>query len=122
MAMVGRRVLLVEDNPDGRATLQILLNSWGHQVEVAEDGRVGVEKALAWHPEVAVVDIGLPFLDGHEVARHIRAAFGENVFLIALTAFGQPRDRQRAMESGFDTFLTKPADLDELARLVAHRC
>jgi CheY-like chemotaxis protein len=113
-----RRVLVVEDNPDGRASLQYLLGCWGYQVEVAGDGPSGLEKALTWEPDVAVVDIGLPFLDGNEVARRIRAAVHEKIFLIALTAYCQPSDRLRALASGFNAFLCKPADLDELARLL----
>jgi len=114
----SRRVLVVEDNPDSRETLRTLLELWGHHVEVAGDGRQGVEKALDWRPEVAVVDIGLPLLDGYEVARRVKAAL-DGVRLIALTAYGQPQDRRRAFEAGFDIHLTKPADPDELRRLLA---
>jgi CheY-like chemotaxis protein len=85
------RVLLVEDHPDGRETLKLLLELCGYQVEAAADGRQGVEKGLAWRPEVAVVDIGLPLLDGYEVARRLRAALGGRVRLIALTAYGGRR-------------------------------
>jgi CheY-like chemotaxis protein len=112
------RVLVVEDNPDGRVSLQLLLQAWGYDVDVAENGSKGLEKALSWQPESAVVDIGLPGLDGYQVARRIRAALDERIRLIALTAYGQPEDRERAMSEGFDAFLTKPADLDELARLL----
>ena len=73
-APAPRRVLIVEDSPDGRAMLRLLLELYGFQVEEAADGRQGVEKALAWRPEAAVVDIGLPVLDGYEVARRLRAA------------------------------------------------
>ncbi len=112
------RVLLVEDKLDGRATLQNLLELWGHQVEAAADGRQAVEKGLAWRPEVAVLDIGLPLLDGYAVARQLRAALGGRVVLIALTAYGSPEDRQRAFDAGFDHHLTKPADPKELLRLL----
>lgn len=115
-----RRILVVEDNPDGRVSLQYLLNCWGYEVEVAEDGPSGLEKALSWHPDVAVVDIGLPRMDGKELARRIRAATAENILLIALTAYCQPAERVAALHSGFDAFLCKPADLDELSRLL-HR-
>ena len=114
----SRRILVVEDNPEGREMLQILLQVWGHQVEVAADGLQGVEKGLAWRPEVAVVDIGLPLLDGYQVARRLRAAFGDCILLIALTGYCQSEDRRRAVEAGFDVHLTKPADLDELSRLL----
>jgi CheY-like chemotaxis protein len=115
----SRRVLVVEDNPDGRAILRTLLRMWGHLVEVAEDGAAGVRKALDWRPEVAVVDIGLPVLDGYEVARRVRAALGRDVFLIALTGYGSPEDRARAFAAGFDAHLTKPARPEELHTLLS---
>ena len=74
-APASLRALVVEDNRDARETLQFLLRTWGHRVEAA-DGRQGVDKGLAWRPEVAVVDIGLPLLDGYAVARQLRAALG----------------------------------------------
>lgn len=115
IANTARRVLVVEDNPDSRETLRLLLNLWGHQVEVAEDGVTGVEKALGWEPEVAVVDIGLPKMDGYEVARHVRAALRDRIFLIALTGYSQYQDRQQALDAGFDVHMTKPADLEKLS-------
>ncbi len=115
----AHRVLVVEDNPDGREILKLLLELYGHEVEVAADGRQGVEKALAWGPDVAVVDIGLPGLDGYAVARRLRAALGGRVVLIALTAYGQPEDIRQASEAGFDHHLTKPAEADRLLRLLA---
>jgi CheY-like chemotaxis protein len=118
-APAPRRVLIVEDSPDGRAMLRLLLELYGFQVEEAADGRQGVEKALAWRPEAAVVDIGLPVLDGYEVARRLKAALGGRVVLIALTAYGKPEDIRRACEAGFDYHLTKPADVEELLRLLA---
>src|SRR4051812_41017617 len=108
------RVLVVEDNPDGREVLRALLEHWGHEVEAAGDGQQGVDKALAWGPDAAVVAIGLPLLDGYQVARRVRAALANRVRLIALTAYGSPEDRRRAYESGFDVHLTKPADPQEL--------
>jgi two-component system, sensor histidine kinase len=119
MNAVPRRVLVVEDNPDSRESLRMVLELYGYRVEVAEDGRQGVEMALAWGPDAAVVDIGLPLLDGYAVARRVRAALGANIRLIALTGYAQYSDRQRAFEAGFDAHLTKPTDLDELSRLLA---
>lgn len=109
------RILIVEDNVDGRDSLQTLLQLLGYQVETAADGLEGVTKALAWRPHVALVDIGLPGLDGYEVARRIREALGLGVFLIAYTAYSQPRDREQALEAGFDVHLAKPVNLDELS-------
>ncbi len=114
----GRRVLVVEDNPDGRETLRLMLQMWGHQVEVAADGQQGLEQALAHRPEVALVDIGLPVLDGYEVARRVRAALGRGIFLIALTGYGQPHDSRRAFEAGFDAHLVKPAEPEDLHDLL----
>ncbi len=115
----SRRILVIEDNPDGREVLRLLLGMWGHHVEVEEDGHRGLGKALSWRPEVAVVDIGLPFLDGYEVARRVRAALGRGVLLIALTGYGSPEDRALAFAAGFDHHVTKPADPEELQRLLA---
>lgn len=116
-----RRVLLVEDNPDSRDTLRALLEAWGHRVEVAADGAAGLEKALGWRPDVAVVDIGLPLLDGYGVARGVRKVMRDGVFLIALTGFAQPDDRRRAFEAGFNVHMAKPADFDVLAQLLDER-
>jgi CheY-like chemotaxis protein len=109
-----RHILLIEDNPDGRESLRILLSVMGHQVDVAADGIEGVQKALAVHPDVAIVDIGLPRLDGYQVARRIRAAFGRRITLIAYTAYDQEDTGQLVAEAGFDAHLVKPVELSEL--------
>jgi len=110
----ARRVLIIEDNPDGLETLRLLVGMWGFAVEVAEDGLGGVRKALDWEPHIAIVDIGLPLLDGYEVARRVREALGERVLLIALTAYDGADNHRRALDAGFDIHMAKPADLDEL--------
>ncbi len=115
----SRRVLVIEDNPDGREILRLLLGMWGHHVEMEEDGPRGLGKALSWRPEVAIVDIGLPLLNGYEVARRVRAALGRGVLLIALTGYGSPEDRALAFAAGFDHHITKPANPEELQRLLA---
>jgi signal transduction histidine kinase/ActR/RegA family two-component response regulator len=114
----SRRILVVEDGEDNRETLQDLLTDLGHEVHVAADGVEGVERALALRPEVALVDIGLPLLDGFEVAQRVRAATGAAMFLVALTGYGQPEDRARAAAAGFDAHLTKPMDIDALERML----
>lgn len=81
---------------------------------VAGDGPEGVERARGFAPQVAIVDIGLPGLDGYEVARQLRATLGHEVMLIAMTGYGQPEDRQRALAVGFDIHLTKPVDAEVL--------
>jgi CheY-like chemotaxis protein len=112
----GRRhVLLIEDNADGRESLRMLLSFLGHRVDVAADGVEGVQKALALHPDLALVDIGLPRLDGYEVARRIRAALGDSVVLIAYTAYDSADTDRRVAEAGFDAHLVKPIELSELS-------
>jgi CheY-like chemotaxis protein len=115
----SRRVLVVEDNRDTREMLRFLLRVWGHQVEVAGDGEQGLNKALGWRPEVAILDIGLPQLNGYELARHLKAALGGEARLTALTGYGSDGDSERAFAAGFDHHLTKPADPEELRCLVA---
>lgn len=115
----GRHILIVEDNQDGRESLAMLLELVGHRVEVAEDGPRGVEAALATPPEVMLIDIGLPGLDGYGVATRVRAALGGGVLLVALTGHSQPEDRLRAAEAGFDAHLAKPVGLGELQALLA---
>jgi CheY-like chemotaxis protein len=90
----------------------------GYEVESASDGPEAVRKALSWQPDVAVVDIGLPGLDGYEVARRIRAELADRIRLVAFTAHGQPEDKARAVDAGFDAHLAKPADADDLLRLL----
>jgi CheY-like chemotaxis protein len=109
-----RRVLIVEDNPDSRESLQRLIRMCGHEVAVAEDGPRGVSQALNWEPDIAIVDIGLPVFDGYEVARRIRESRGPRPRLIALTGYTGAEVRRRAFEAGFDEHLAKGTDLDHL--------
>lgn len=113
-----RRVLVIDDHVDSRETLRLLLELAGHQVEVAEDGARGVQVALAWRPDVAVVDLGLPLLDGYAVAREVRAVLKDGIRLIALSGSSEPEDCQRVRDAGFDAHMSKPADFEELTRLV----
>ncbi|WP_434385946.1 response regulator [Melittangium boletus] len=116
--MGARRVLLVEDNEDTREVLRELLEMWGHQVEVAEDGFKGVERFPSQRPHVALVDLGLPGMDGFQVARRIRESEGgQDVYLVALTGYSGEH-RTRAVEAGFDLHLVKPVRPDELERLL----
>jgi signal transduction histidine kinase/CheY-like chemotaxis protein len=114
----ARRILIIEDQADARRALQRLLQIWGHHVDVAEDGPRGVETAATCNPDLALVDVGLPGLDGYEVARRIREKLGATIRLVALTGYGQPEDKQRAYDAGFDQHLVKPVDRDELERTV----
>lgn len=114
-----REILVVEDNDDSRELLSALLRRAGHHVQDAADGVAGVELALAETPQVVLIDIGLPGLDGYAVARRVRRALGRDVLLVALTGYGQPDDQARALDAGFDVHLTKPVDFARLAQLIA---
>ncbi len=116
---VALRVLLVEDNPDSRDMLQTILKLDGFQVEIAEDGQQGLDAILTRRPDVALIDIGLPMLDGYEVARRVRQQFGpSDVRLVALTGYGQAKDRDAVFQAGFDEHIVKPVDPVDLARLL----
>jgi signal transduction histidine kinase/ActR/RegA family two-component response regulator len=112
-------ILIIEDNTDARTTLQQLLTLLGHRVETAVNGVQGVEAALAGRPRIALIDLGLPGVDGLEVARQVRAGLGDAVRLIALTGHASVEDRRGALDAGFDAHLAKPVDLEALNRLLA---
>jgi signal transduction histidine kinase/ActR/RegA family two-component response regulator len=114
------RVLLVDDHDDARGMLRVMLELLGYHVIEAEDGLKGVAAASSQRPDVAVVDIGLPGIDGYEVARRLRADEGtRGMGLIALTGYGQEDDRRRALEAGFDEHLVKPVEPDALGAAIA---
>lgn len=121
-AASGTRVLLVEDNPDTADSMVLLLEMLGHRVDLAPDGASALGLAASRRPEVMLVDIGLPDIDGYEVARRIRddASFA-SVLLVAVTGYGQREDRERALAAGFDHHFVKPVDPDELDAFLA-RC
>ncbi len=112
-------ILIIEDHADARSTLQQLLTLLGHRVEAVPDGARGVEAALAGRPDVALVDLGLPELDGLEVARQLRTGLGASVLLVALTGHASEEDRRNCLEAGFDAHLAKPVDLGALKELLA---
>ncbi len=113
------RIAIVEDNADSRSTLQSLLQLDGHEVRAAADGLQGIELILEWRPEVALIDIGLPGLDGFEVAQRIRANQLTPIpYLVALTGYGFPADREKAIAAGFDVHLVKPLKRAELHSLL----
>ncbi|AKQ69851.1 Chemotaxis protein methyltransferase CheR [Myxococcus hansupus] len=115
----GRRILLVEDNVDARQAMRDLLELWGHQVAVAPDGLQGVALAVSNPPELALVDIGLPGLDGYRVAETLRHRVGNGIRLVAMTGYGGPEGRDQAMRAGFDRHLVKPVKPDELDRILS---
>ena len=137
LSLEPRRVLIVEDNPDAAETLSDLLQLWGHEVRVMPDGRVAADAAIEFRPHVVLLDIGLPGMDGYEVARQIRAAEKQMladcqgsrsrdrpskphpIALIAVTGYGQEDDRRRSRDAGFDRHLTKPLDPEALRAILA---
>ncbi len=115
-----RRVLVVDDNVDSAESLAMLLRVDGHEVRTAYDGPTALEAAQAFPPEVAFIDIGLPRMDGCEVARRLREQAGTgDALLVALTGYGQEEDRRKSLEAGFAAPLVKPADPAALAKLLA---
>jgi CheY-like chemotaxis protein len=117
-AVRPRRILLIEDNADAREAMCALLELDGHDVQAAADGPQGLELARTKLPEIVLIDIGLPGMDGFEVARRMRA-LGQPVVLVALTGYGQPEDRRRTQEAGFDVHLVKPVDPADLTNALA---
>jgi CheY-like chemotaxis protein len=107
----GRRVLVVEDNADARVGVQLLLEQLGYVVETAVDGTDGLAKLAQFHPDIALIDVGLPGMDGYELARVARSRPEmRDIRLVAITGYGQAKDRQRALDAGFDLHLAKPVD------------
>jgi CheY-like chemotaxis protein len=114
------RIMLVEDNADARDMLQAVLALAGHEVFGLSNGEDALAEARRFRPDVAIVDIGLPGMDGHEVARRLRAGPElRRLRLIALTGYGLPEDERRAHEAGFDIHLTKPVEPQALASALA---
>jgi PAS domain S-box-containing protein len=119
-AEAGRRILAADDNTDALESVASLLRLKGHVIETAVDGMEALEKARLQRPEVLLLDIGMPQMDGYEVARRVRQeSWGREMLLIAMTGWGQERDKMQAMEAGFDAHLTKPIDFQALDRLLA---
>lgn len=112
-------IVLVEDNEDIRESMQDLLTALGHRVHAAGDGTSGAALILQLQPDVAIVDIGLPGMDGYEVAAQVRHRLGpDRLRLVAMTGYGDASDRRRTREAGFDTHLVKPAGIDEVVRMM----
>jgi CheY-like chemotaxis protein len=115
----GRRVLVIDDNIDMARTLASLLKLLHHEVCTAYDGPSGLEAARVHRPDVVLLDVGLPGMDGYQVAERLRREeFGKTLRLVAVTGYGQEEDRLRALSAGFDQFVTKPVDYHTLMTLV----
>jgi signal transduction histidine kinase/DNA-binding response OmpR family regulator len=113
-------ILIVEDDEDSREMLRVSLAMAGHRVAVAETGREAVRRVAELRPDVMIVDLGLPDIDGYEVARLVRAALGEKILLVAVTGYGRAEDVARATSAGYDAHLLKPATVESLASILAH--
>lgn len=113
-------ILVIDDNQDAAGMLRSLLETRQHTVRVAHDGPTGLDAAMNLCPDVALIDIGLPGIDGYQIAASLRATTpGREMYLIAITGYGRPEDRARALESGFDHYIVKPLNVDALDRLLA---
>jgi len=114
-----RRVLVVDDHPDTARSYYELLSAMGHECRFSTDAREALKLARALRPEIALLDIGLlPDLDGHAVARMLRAEFGRKVTIVAITAYGREEDRHRTRKAGFDAHVTKPIDMGLLESIL----
>ena len=111
--------MVVDDNIDSADSLALLLKNMGHDVRTANEGQSAIEVAKGFFPEIVLLDIGLPGIDGYEVARRLRKeAYGREALLVALTGYGQEGDRRLTEEAGFDHHLTKPADPARLYHII----
>jgi signal transduction histidine kinase/integral membrane sensor domain MASE1/ActR/RegA family two-component response regulator len=118
--VLTRRVLIIDDNADAAEMMAALVSAMGGDAETASDGLDGIRRASAFAPDMIFLDIGMPVMDGYETCRRLRQEpFGRDVMIVALTGWGQERDKQRAAEAGFDAHLTKPADPAEIERLMS---
>jgi CheY-like chemotaxis protein len=119
-SVVRLRILLVEDSEDAARTMRLLLTRYGHDVTIAATGTAGVEAARRWRPDVVLCDLGLPEMDGFDVARALRAdPATASARLIAVSGYGQEEDRRQAHQAGFELHLTKPVDPAELRQVLA---
>ncbi len=114
-------MLVVDDNTDAARALELVLKSLGHEARVEHDGERALKVAAAFKPDVVLLDLGLPGMDGFELARRLRKAQGPGLRVIAVTGWGQETDRQRSQEAGFDLHLVKPVDPQDLARIISER-
>jgi two-component system CheB/CheR fusion protein len=115
----GLHTLVVDDNDDAARSLAMLLKTMGHEVRVANDGESGLRMATVSHPDLVILDIGMPGMDGYEVARRLRASNSFPMTIIALSGYGQEGDRQRSREAGIDAHVVKPLEPGALEGLIA---
>ena len=120
-AALNRRVLVIDDNVDAADMLAMLVRSLGGEARTANNGRDGLAAAAEFKPDIVLLDIGMPEMDGYEVCRRLREQALRSAFIVAITGWGQDRDKARATEAGFDAHITKPADPGELEQLLVDR-
>ena len=117
---IARRILVVDDNRDSTESLTMWLELSGHQTHAAYDGLEAVEAAATFRPDVILLDIGLPKLNGYEACRRIRGLpWSKGMMLVALTGWGGDEDREKSRDAGFDTHMVKPVDFVALTKLLA---
>jgi CheY-like chemotaxis protein len=115
-----RRILIADDNPDVAEAFEMMLQAIGHDVETAHDGIEVIEKAERYQPDIIVLDIGMPKLNGYDVARHLRKQpWGRDIVLVAVTGWGDEKDKGRSHAAGFDVHLVKPVDPGALGSLLS---
>jgi len=117
--MAGLRILVADDYADGREMLAFFLGRQGHTVATAADGPDAITLASTFKPDVAILDIGMPGVSGHTVARELRSQLGREVTLVALSGLGEAADKARAADAGFDHHFTKPVDITALSKFLA---
>jgi CheY-like chemotaxis protein len=118
----GNLVVVIEDEADNREALKALLEAHGFEVAAVGDGREGITAIEQLRPAAALVDVGLPGLNGYEVAQHVRRNLGDDrVYLVALTGYGQAADVEQALASGFDRHVVKPLSREKLAEVLGQR-
>ncbi len=116
---VSRRILVVDDNRDAAEMMRTLLELDGHEVTAVHDGGAAIQHAMAWRPDVALIDLGMPAMNGFDVARRLRAELSlDGIVLVALTGYGQEEDVRRSREAGFHYHVTKAADFGPLLRVL----
>jgi PAS domain S-box-containing protein len=119
ISRIRHRVVVIDDNVDAANAVAMLIAAHGGEARTAADGATGLERVLEWRPDLVLLDIGMPGLDGYATCRRIREAMGSEVTVVALTGWGQEQDKREAARAGFDAHLTKPADPAALERLLA---
>ncbi len=114
------RLIVVDDNPDNSHSMSLLLEALGHEARIAHNGIQALGLAHEFQPDAMIIDIGMPGLDGHDLARRIRAEdWGKDLLLVAASGWGQDEDKQRSLEAGFNMHLVKPVELRTLEGLLA---